>query len=1691
MTTDVASPFSTGGGGPFFEAKVQASFLLYLLIGGRVPCLPSGTAQSIRFQGKQAGYATDDLIVAILSPHGQQHRLLAQVKHHVVITKSDAEFRAALQDAWADFNNENVFTQGRDVLALITGPMSDRAIQHVRPLLDWARTSANSPEFLEKVNTAQFSSDQKRNYLKVFREVLTEIARGPVTDENLWIFLKHLYLFSYDFDVQGSKDEASVLTVLEMARNQATDLDSEAVWEGLIRQAQEWNQTGGTFTTLQLPERLKGAVQGQRSVAQSDAVKRLHEHFELILDTISTELAPGLHLPRTGAVDELINAVESSGVVIVRGAAGWGKSAVVKMLLTKLEPAIISFGFKAQEFNHAHVHQFLTSIGIGLTVEQLKAEFSLLPRKLLLIDGAEKLFELNSLDAFRQLIRQLSDDPSWTIVITCRESAAEELREHLLGQWRTEAIMLQSPPLTSAELAWIAGQAPQLAPLLENLKLEKFFRNLFILSLAWKAFPSTVPDEIARSIDEREFKDIVWRGYVERVSQKQGGMPLKRRNALLRISQERAKRMSLSVSADGCDPEAVQALVDDGILIESKVGGYAPAHDVLEDWAVSRFIGLEFEATGGEALKFLRAVGTEPAMRRGFRLWLSQALAEPENQAVMDFVLSAFHQDDIPPVWRDEIAISVLQSENAGEFFRRVERLLLADGKVLYRRLIQVLRTACKGPNESLLQMYGLDAYRSHVVLGSVFVVPVGTGWPELIKFTYRNLESFDLSDTATVLGLLKDWAQPIGPTVGFPNEAAAAAQIALKYWRLLTEPDVYASGQDQEFLNILFKIPQAARGDVEELIRSALANRRIRDYPSRTIREHVAKSMECQALCEYFPELVIEVARDSWRFGPFDEDEFNSRRELEQSFGLTRHVQFDYIPPSSLQGPFAFLLAYHPVLAIEFIVRLLNECAEIYANSEFGDEVVKIEIPDESGAKTVIGSARLWHMYRGMAAAPAVLECGLMALEGWLLEQARQKNDIRKLFSDIFEMSQSVATIAVLASVAVAYPEAIGDGVLKILESRELYQWDLARSYQERSNVPDLAAALGIPTQAIDRIYDSERKRSAELPHRKSNLEELAFRLQLTPRRDKIWPILDRFLSSLAPQEEQTEADKTWRIALHRMDARHIKAEEGQEPGQVILISSEAPSDLQNFINEGAERRELFNRRMRLANWGMTHFRGQSPQNETFSDWREALAEAQSLNSEVAGTDATALDLAGPFFVAACVIRDHFSELQPAELAWCQTVLTEEVLRKDADKTRETRISKSFFEGSRPAAFVLPIFLRQIENDENRRQVEECLAVAVTHSSEEVRDCVAEGIRVWLWEIDPGLAKACVGGLIELAAAENRIRTSHRRDLDYSDEVIEHEVEDETGEIRRRIISRQTLDVFESLQIDLEMYDWPELLDALSMEKFDTEDADLKRFFGASLGALLREAEAGEAWKSTRHVSHKFQRAFAPLFARFALARTPEETDILAALLIANIEKCPRFLAVLLENLPGEEDRVRSGAPFWGIWRKAADHIFKHPLLRKGLRHRWRYSEMHKLVRIILFAELQWKDGVEEWDPVTSTKDFFESAASTIGDTPAGFGALTSLLNAVGQVFLPDAIMWLAQSIESAKETDPIADPDADFELEVLLRTVCYNFGTVVRQRPELHRSVLTLLDKLVEHGSHTAFRLRDYMLAPLPAEG
>ena len=148
----ISNPFSTGGGGEHFEANIQASFVALMLAGGFSPCLQSKPIIKIKLQGRFAGYQTDDLIVfAQDNIGGGLSKLLCQVKHSIKITENDSTFSDVIHKAWKDFNNENLFNKGKDVIALITGPLSATDTNDVKTILERARRSENSTEFFEKI----------------------------------------------------------------------------------------------------------------------------------------------------------------------------------------------------------------------------------------------------------------------------------------------------------------------------------------------------------------------------------------------------------------------------------------------------------------------------------------------------------------------------------------------------------------------------------------------------------------------------------------------------------------------------------------------------------------------------------------------------------------------------------------------------------------------------------------------------------------------------------------------------------------------------------------------------------------------------------------------------------------------------------------------------------------------------------------------------------------------------------------------------------------------------------------------------------------------------------------------------------------------------------------------------------------------------------------------------------------------------------------------------------------------------------------------------------------------------------------------------------------------------------------------------------------------------------------------------
>ena len=251
----LSNPFSTGGGGSHFEAHVQAAFVALMLAGGFVPCLPNWPISKIKLQGKFAGYETDDLVVFTeMAGSGQKCKMLAQIKHSIHVTENDKVFGEVIQAAWSDFNNPRLFTRDKDVIALITGPLSSTDIQDVRTILEWARHSDSAEEFIEKVDLANFSSQSKRNKLQAFRIQLQNANSGtPVSNDVLFEFLKHFYLLGYDLDVKSGV----TLSLLHSLIGQYAVENVAALWTQLVDEVQSANKNAGTISRESLPEALR------------------------------------------------------------------------------------------------------------------------------------------------------------------------------------------------------------------------------------------------------------------------------------------------------------------------------------------------------------------------------------------------------------------------------------------------------------------------------------------------------------------------------------------------------------------------------------------------------------------------------------------------------------------------------------------------------------------------------------------------------------------------------------------------------------------------------------------------------------------------------------------------------------------------------------------------------------------------------------------------------------------------------------------------------------------------------------------------------------------------------------------------------------------------------------------------------------------------------------------------------------------------------------------------------------------------------------------------------------------------------------------------------------------------------------------------------------------------------------------
>ena len=1085
--SDKGSVFQKGGGGTNFEQAVQTAFLTTLVIKGYTPCLPANEIIEVGFQNTNKGYETDDLLIVSKSALGE-HKLLMQIKHDISFTSGNETFKEVIQAFWKDYSNIALFNKTKDKLIIVKNGLTKEERNHLKSLFNWASTHATETDFITEVNRIK----GKKEKLEVFRECLQEANnKVALTDKELWEFLKCIDILEYDFLNQGSVDESYFLNLIKLSKNKETTQNEKEIWNDIFAFASRLNKDGGNATTESIQkEELYKNFATEKLIPYFKGVEKLRSDSAAILKPLKNTIGD-LHINRLETKEAIINSVNSFQITIVTGKPGVGKSAEIKDVLKNDFPEASAFVFRADQFNQPHIANVFSNQGANETIQDIFSCISLIPDKILFIDSLEKLLEAYPECAFKQLLALLNEFPDIKVIASSRKFAIDLVIQKF-GLNKDNLGFVEVLPLTDDELGVVSERFPQLRNILKNEKIKILLQSPKYLDFAITSLHKTAEDY--SDITLTDFKNKLWNSLVVDASNTKSGLPIKREKAFMEIAVKRAKEMKLFTQPQQADEKAILMLEQDEIIFqENQNRRYAPAHDILEDWALVRYVSTVYEDYHTPKDLFDN-LGNEPAIRRAFRLWVEDYLLDDSGK-VNGLIKATLSDSSIERYWADELLVAIFKSDNSSFFFSTFEEELLDNQAHFLNRCLHLIKTCCK---ES-------DLKDNNFTL----LLPIGSGWEEALFYIQSHINQIYVL-RLSIVNFLSDWHYRLifQYTAIDEKELTTAKSIVLHYINEVESglefwQGRYIEDKLKKLVSILFDLSAISKEEIKQLVDRAFANEEKKhSWKLNSFYESVIdkclSGLGNLRLIKELPELVVETAWKEWKLRPNKEPEPGSIAAMigahslrnEQCWGI--EDKFHFFPSGIYKTPLYNLLWYHPLIGLKFITEFINYSVDFYvkADCEYKHKLTQIEIEFNDGTKiTQWAGWELWSAFRGISVTHYAIESLLMSLERFLLETASKKTEISKanikfIFDYLLRNSNNVAILSVMTSVAIAYPEEVEDAMLPLLTVREFYEWDLSRTLHEQLSLA--------PMDDNILFAQEERWKSNQLPHRKKYIRGL-----------------------------------------------------------------------------------------------------------------------------------------------------------------------------------------------------------------------------------------------------------------------------------------------------------------------------------------------------------------------------------------------------------------------------------------------------------------------------------------------------------------------------------------------------------------------------------------------------------------------
>ena len=1706
--SSVSSPISTSGAGYTYEHHVGAMFLSLLLIRGLPVVFKDCQVDEVSFQTEHLGWETDDLLVSCRSELYNNRQLAVQAKRSFNVSEVDSDCKKTFAGFWMDFNARDRFNPARDALLLVTLRGTQTLLNGLGGLLDCARNSSNEEDFKNRISLPGYLTQKARDYSRVIKSIIEPLEPGnAISDQDFWRFLKVIHILPLDFTTSTAYHETWTKQALALASTDENSMPTaESTWLELLKTAEESAAGAKVWRYTDLPE----AMRNRHSPVESPKGKlqNLLDRSEITQEAIRTTIADKVSLPRRGPVTQVIEALAGTEVVVVTGPAGSGKSALAKTIVREYAQSHTCFSFRAEEFARSHIDDVLDSAITGKDIEALLGSQE---RVLMHVESLERLLEHGTRDAFTDLVGIVERCHNVRLLLTCREHSLETVVNSFFGIREQKPIVVRLPPLRDEELDEVEAALPQLSAPLADPELRKLLRSPYFLEMGtridWTS-GTAVPSGLTA------FRQRCWNEVVRRNSHSVANLPTRREEALVDVALRRARELRAFVPTDGIDTTALEELRRDDLVDKDPYGLVSPVHDVIEDWAIIRWIETRLETHEWHPQRVSEEVGGYPALRRGFREWIKEALNSKVKKAD-EFVLSAYRDTSLESHFRDDVLNSMLLSESSRAFVFRQKRQLLANDGELLIKLIHLMRVACMSLPPWL---DGGDQFISFQLR------PQGEAWPAVLEFVAENIDHLLPDQVGVLIGLLEDWARG-SQDPAQQDGADAAGAIA---FTLLEHLDGY-SHQDLRIrvLRVVAKAPRANKAGFSKLIGRASTETNRKDPVMRDFVEILLCEMDGIAACRDFPKQMANLTLSQFLMSDTDlqrakESPFRSPiPDSRMDFGLRTVGKFDYGNPSAFKGPFLPLLHRHPITGVELILKLVNHAGDWYGQRKWPmttrepASLIVISIAGQGEFKQWFDES-LWTAYRGISNVPTVIQCALMALESWLLK-IEDKETLGRWLSHILKSSNNVMTTSVVASICMAYPRKGGEAALSILGSRQLVQVDLLRVAKER----DARRTTAINFGPMSELFRDERIQSNALGHRQHNLETLAIQLQLGEESGDMQRILDIHLSKVPSEAERDLADRRWFLALHRMDIRKSEfvrlpsdskkgedQDDSQEKIALVPDLQKMDSDLRQLVEQSNADMQEVNEVSALHSWTAKQWDyGPDPEDQDF--WKKAVSQVRG---ELPDAEFARLILHEvPQRVAALCIRDHWEDLDGPTQEWCVKTLADEILRTSNDADWIDPIPGNPFVGNIMlangfAAYVLP---KVVASDPDNSVAYEGLANAITHTSEQVIFNASQGIAEYLKVSNPDSMLQCAAAISMRASLLNESagpwnvpktepcvsQRDHRSILGKLWHIclglfsfLHGRVEESTPDqpstsalVRTQFLEGSIGTESELTKLDLDSWHGIVSLRSILEILAGVPNSRLSReFFKRVAYSIVNASSLDEDDTRSLRRDHDTMASL----AKFVLFVPAKDAMLCCQPLLDAIDERPDEVADFVEALVLAMDQAHPKATcFWDIWTKLATRTLNTEWLNKVISTR---SKGVKLINSILLNR-HWRDDIRYWRGLDGHE---EEVCELVPSLPATAPILESYLRylyRIGERSLPKSFAVVEAILRDAEQ--PIALLDSEntiFLLEMLLQRYVYAEPQRLKADPSLRMAVLFILDELVDAGSSVAYRMREDFVTP-----